>query len=335
LNRLIFYPAGCYGTFIQWLCNTTDISSPNDLPFHVDGNSHQYVLADQYKLLISEQCADQFVSTNNSTVVSAVWRLDHNGKLFNKDNIQDGYRLVSSYHLDKFYDKNVKILLIYPTETSKIWWYHNMYKKVWFSPEMFDKKIRHQHEKMSWLTCKDVTDRTRLQMNYYAQRAWYQQIISKFNCSDVNDLTLAQLRKIMAHALHEELFDSLSHWSQLHNDFPDIKFITLDDFRDNFKTTVLDIFNFFNIDTALKNKIDYIHGEWQSLQTTMHRDAAHKTIINCVVNAQAYDWSNLNFDLFDEAYLLSVLKFQHGIDLAADAIDKLPTNTQSLLELAN
>jgi hypothetical protein len=55
LNRLIYYPTGSYGTFVQWLCNTVNISGAQDLPFHTDGNSHQYVLTDQYRLLISEQ----------------------------------------------------------------------------------------------------------------------------------------------------------------------------------------------------------------------------------------------------------------------------------------
>jgi hypothetical protein len=41
------------------LCNgyatLTAISSTEDLPFHADGNSHKYVLTDQYKLLISKK----------------------------------------------------------------------------------------------------------------------------------------------------------------------------------------------------------------------------------------------------------------------------------------
>jgi hypothetical protein len=62
LNRLIYYPTGSYGTFVQWLCNTVNISGAEDLPFYTDGNSHKYVLSDEYRLLISEQDEQQFVS---------------------------------------------------------------------------------------------------------------------------------------------------------------------------------------------------------------------------------------------------------------------------------
>ena len=335
MNRLIYYPTGSYGTFLQWLCNTTDIAGVEDLPFHADGNSHKYVLSDQYKLLISNECEFEFVSSKNPNVVSCIWPIDHNGKLFNKDKIQDGYHQINVWQLNKFYSHDIKILVIYPTETSKIWWYHNNYKKVFYTPEMFDKKIKHRYSELPWLTCNDTMQRVRLQMDYYSQQDWYQSIINQFNCKTVYDLSLGQLRVLMAQALHEESFDCVSNWTKLSAEFPNIKFITLDDLRDNFGNTVLNMFEFFNVNTALKNKIDYIHSEWQPLQTTMHRDALHRTIINCIVNGQAHDWSDTTFDLFDEAYLLSVLKFQHGIDFAAHTIEKLPTNTQDLLRLAS
>ena len=333
MNRLIYYPTGSYGTFVQWLCNTANISSAKDLPFHEDGNSHQYVLSDQYRLLVSSDCSQEFVNTQHSNVASCIWPLDHNGKKYNEHGQEDFYFQFSQCHLNYFADHNVKILVLYPTETSKIWWWHNNCKKVFFTKEMFDKKIKHQYSELPWLTESDPIARAKLQLNYYQNTTWFKLLLRHFKCTDAEQFSLGQLRASMGWALHKETYDYVSHWQLLISKFPNIKFISLDQLRDQSKDTVLDILQYFNIQSNLP--LDFVLDQWQPLQTTMHRDSEHHDIINCIVNGQAYDWSDLNFDLFDEVYLLYVLKFKHGIDFAAHTIEKLPTTTQDLLQLAS
>ena len=318
---------------MQWLCNTANISSAKDLPFHEDGNSHQYVLSDQYRLLVSSNCSQEFVNTQHSTVASCIWPLDHNGKKYNEHGQEDFYFQFSQCHLNFFLDHNVKILVLYPTETSKIWWWHNNCKKVFFTKEMFDKKIKHQYSELQWLTESNPIARAKLQLNYYQNRTWFKLLLRHFKCTDAGQFSLGQLRTSMGWALHKETYDYVSHWQLLISKFPNIKFISLDQLRDQSTDTVLDIFQYFNIQSDLP--LNFILDQWRPLQTTMHRDVLHETIINCIVNGQAYDWSDTAFDLFDEAYLLYVLKFQHGIDLTAHTIEKLPTNTQDLLQLAS
>jgi hypothetical protein len=318
---------------VQWLCNTANISSAKDLPFHEDGNSHQYVLSDQYRLLVSSNCSQEFVNTQHSTVASCIWPLDHNGKKYNEHGQEDFYFQFSQCHLNFFLDHNVKILVLYPTETSKIWWWHNNCKKVFFTKEMFDKKIKHQYSELQWLTESNPIARAKLQLNYYQNRTWFKLLLRHFKCTDAGQFSLGQLRASMGWALHKETYDYVSHWQLLISKFPNIKFISLDQLRDQSTDTVLDIFQYFNIQSDLP--LNFILDQWRPLQTTMHRDVLHETIINCIVNGQAYDWSDTAFDLFDEAYLLYVLKFQHGIDLTAHTIEKLPTNTQDLLQLAS
>ena len=155
MNQLIYYPTGSYGTFVQWLCNTKNISSPEDLPFQTDGNSHKYVLSDQYRLLISKEDEQQFTTTPQSTVASCIWPLDHNGKVYNEHGQEDFYFQFSQCHLNYFTDHNVKILVLHPTETSKIWWWHNNCKKVFYTQDMFEKKIKHQYSELLWLTESD------------------------------------------------------------------------------------------------------------------------------------------------------------------------------------
>ena len=331
MNRLVYYPTGSYGTFIQWLCNTLAISGPEDLPFHTDGNSHRYVLTDQYKLLISEQDEQEFISTLDPNVVSCIWPWEHNGRVFNANNEPDFYFRLSKNHLKHFDQIGIKTLVIHPTETSKIWWYHNNCKKVFYTKEMYDKKIYNQYDQTPWLTCADVVQRARLHISYYRSRTWFKILLSKFRCIDTARLSLGQLRMLMAVARCEEMADYLSHWQQLPEYFPNIKFVPLDQLRNNTKDTIQDIFAYFGVKTNLP--LDYIIDQWTALQTTRCRDQEHSNIINCIVNGQQCDWSDLNFDLFDEVYLYHELKYQHNITLNAEHVDRLPTNTHDLLLL--
>ena len=331
MNRLVYYPTGSYGTFVQWLCNTPTISGPEDLPFHTDGNSHRYVLNDQYRLLISDQDEQEFVHTLNPNVVSCIWPADSNGRAFNIDNKPDFYFKVSQKHLKHFDWPGIKTLIIHPTDTSKIWWYHNNCKKVFYTKEMYDKKIYNQYSQTFWLTCADVVQRSRIQMGYYRYREWFKILLRKFKCTDIEQLRLGQLRWLMAVARREEMADYLSHWQQLPEYFPNIKFVSLDQLRNNTKDTIQDIFAYFGVKTNLP--LDYIIDQWTSLQTTRYRDQEHSNIVKCIVNGQYFDWSDLHFDLFDEVYLCHELMYQHNIVLNADHVDCLPTNTHDLLLL--
>ena len=331
MNRLIYYPTGSYGTFVQWLCNTVNISGPSELPFHADGNSHKYVLTDQYRLLISEKDEKEFVSAHNPNVVSCIWPVEHNGRMFNHSNQPDFYCKLSQRHLAVFDQPNVQTLVIHPTETSKIWWYHNNCKKVFYTKEMHDKKIRDQYSETPWLTCTDVVQRARIQMSYYQSRTWFIILLHKFKCINVEQLNVGQLRMLMAFARQEEMADYLSHWQLLPAQLPNIKFVSLDQLRDHTKQTVQDIFEYFAVESDLP--LDFVLDKWTELQITRNRDQEHNNIINCIVNGQDHDWSDLNFDLFDEVYLYHELKYQHNITLDADSIDCLPTNTHDLLLL--
>jgi len=331
LNRLIYYPTGSYGTFIQWLCNTPAISGPEDLPFYTDGNSHQYVLSDQYKLLVSDQDTQQFVSTQNYNVISCIPPIDHNSKLYNEHSQENFYYQTTLQHIQFFDQRNVKILVLYPTETSKIWWWHNNCKKVFYTKEMFDKKIKNAYADVPWLTTTDPVQRVCVQMNYYQDVCWYDTLLQQFQCADARELSLGQLRTVMTHSIHNETFDHLSHWAQLPASLPNVKFVSLDQLRDCTKETVLDIFEYFNVESDLP--LDFVINHWTALQTTRNRDQEHSNIINCIVNGQHCDWNNLNFDLFDEVYLYYALRFQHNIALNAEHADCLPTNTHDLLLL--
>jgi hypothetical protein len=230
--------------------------------------------------------------------------------------------------LTYFDQPNVKILVIHPTDNSKIWWWHNNCKKVFYTPGMFDKKIKNQYSDLPWLTTTDPVQRASVQMNYYQDQDWYKTLVQN---TDSHQLSLGQLRTIMAYSIANESFDYLSHWQQLPVHFPNIKFVSLDQLRDHTKDTIQGILEYFNVESNVP--LEFVLDHWTPLQTTRNRDAEHSKIVNCIVNDQDHDWSDLNFDLFDEVYLYYALKFQHNIALNADHVDCLPTNTHDLLLL--
>ena len=238
---------------------------------------------------------------------------------------------MSQQHLKIFADKDIKILILHPSNTSKIWWWHNNCKKVFYTQGMFDKKIKDRYSDLPWLTTTDPVQRAGVQMNYYQDRLWYKTLAQNFQFADASQLTRGQLRTVMAHSIANESFDYLDHWQQLPDHFPNIKFVSLDQLRDCTKQTVQDIFEYFEVESNLP--LDFVIDHWTALQTTRNRDAEHDRIINCIVNGQPCDWSDLNFDLFDEVYLYYALRFQHNIALFAEHMDCLPTNTHDLLLL--
>ena len=289
------------------------------------------MLSDQYKLLVAEQDTEEFVATKNHNVVSCIPPIDHNSKLYNEHCQENFYYQTTLQHIQFFNQYNIKILILYPTETSKIWWWHNNCKKVFFTPEMFDKKIKNAHADIPWLTTTDPVQRAGVQMNYYQDRSWYKTLLQQFQCADAHELSVGQLRTVLAQSIHNETFDSLSHWQLLPAQLPNVKFVSLDQLRDCTKQTVQDIFEYFAVESNLP--LDFVLDQWTLLQTTRNRDLEHSKIVNCIVNDQDHDWSDLNFDLFDEVYLYYALRFQHNIRLNAEHVDRLPTNTHDLLLL--
>lgn len=341
MNKLIYYPTGCYGTFIQWLCNTPAELQEQNLPFHTDGNSHGYVLSDQYKLLVTPKCDSDFVRAQHDTVVSCIWPLNHNGKMFNEKGLPNFYYPLTHSHLQYFQKHSVQVCVIYPTDSSKIWWWHNNCKKVFWSLEMYEKKLNgfapgsEDAEIMiasqAWLTAEDPIERIKIQMNYYQTRAWYQRLMKKFQCDHTQDLSLGQLRTVMAQSIRHEFFDYLSHWTLLPPQFPSIKFVSLDQLRDNITESIQNIFDHLALESLPPSH--NVLNQWCQLQTTMHRDQQHKEIVQAITQGQAKDWSDLNFDIFDEVYLLYELVYKHKMPLNVHHLDKLPTNTHDLLQL--
>jgi len=196
---------------------------------------------------------------------------------------------------------------------------------------MFDKKIKNAYADVPWLTTTDPVQRAGVQMNYYQDRDWYKTLLQNFQCTDAGQLTPGQLRTVLAYSIANESFDYLSHWQLLPAQLPNIKFVSLDQLRDHTKETIQDIFRYFSVESNLP--LDFVIDHWTALQTTRNRDTEHSRIINCIVNGQHCDWSDRNFDLFDEVYLYYALRFQHNIALNAEHADCLPTNTHDLLLL--
>ena len=342
MNRLIYYPTGCYGTFLQWLCNTPADQQETNLPFHTDGNSHGYVLSDQYKLLATPQCERNFVSADHPTVVSGLWPLDHNGKPFNKKGKPDFYIDLTRAALQYFQNYAVQVCVIYPTVTSKIWWWHNNCKKVVWSSGMYEKKMNsftpgsEEAEIMiasrAWLTTMDPIERAKIQMSYYESRAWCQRLMNKFQCNRTQNLSLGQLRTTMAQSIRYEFFDYVSHWAELPAQFPNIRFISLDQLRDTTTESIQHIFDHLVVKSSPSPSV---LSQWSKLQTTMHRDQEHHEIIKAITQGQDKDWSELNFDIFDEVYLLYELVYKNKLQLNVHHLDKLPTNTRDLLQYAH
>jgi hypothetical protein len=74
--------------------------------------------------------------------------------------------------------------------------------------------------------------------------------------------------------------------------------------------------------------------KWQEIQfDTLKFSWDFEHICNCIVNNYYYDMSNYKLDLMQEAIILHILLYKHGVNIKAYGLEKLPNNTQEIHRL--
>ena len=82
MKQLIYYPPGCYGTFVNWICDTNQHVGTDDLPFGEFGNSHKYY--NKNPGLLQPKQRELFLKSNrNFGVQRGCWPFNVGIKLLN------------------------------------------------------------------------------------------------------------------------------------------------------------------------------------------------------------------------------------------------------------
>lgn len=333
MKRLIYYPPGCYGTFINWICDTNNEVTADDLPFGDFGNSHRH-----YKknpgLMHPKQRELFLKSQRKFGVQRGCWPINIGVKLINIDQSPDFYYQKCYNDLANIAEICDKILIMHPTVDSRVWWYQNYCEKVIISQEIVDRNmsvVDVGFRNSPWMTIRDPVLRARYQLDLQQEYLGIKDLYAEYNKQTALDFELWQLRHVLAWELHSQGAEYYQCWQHIIQKFDKIKFVSLEQLRDNFKIVIYDILNYFEINSLIVNSLDYIEKEWSLRQEHRFKDHTINKIVNAILRQESMDWQDNNLNLFDEVYIEKILHYEHGIELQPN--NTWPNNTNEFLRM--
>ena len=331
MKRLIYYPPGTYGTFVNWLCNTPGPITADDLPFAEFGNSHRYYEDNKHAALFAQKDRDLLLkSSRDFGVLRCCWPRTTGVKLINTDQDPEFYYQTCRQDLQNIIPDCDKILVLCPSDQSQVWWYQNFCEKVMLSDSMVSKTLANNAKLYNpWLMIKDPVVRARHHLDLQKQQSGLVELFSSYNKDSALDFSTWQLRTAMVYDLHSQTDNAYQCWQQLKQEFDTIKFVSIDQLRDHFQSTAIEILDFFEIKKDIVNDLPFVEAEWSVSQEHRFKDQLVNNIVDAVVNNQDLDWTG-KINLFDEVYIQKLLN-DRGITLLDH--DTWPTTTQKFWEI--
>lgn len=333
MKRLIYYPPGTYGTFVNWLCNTTGPVAQKDLPFAEFGNSHKFYIDSPQKHLFGEKSQNLFLkSSRDFGVLRVCWPLTVGAKLINTEQKNDFYYTVCRQDLQRLTADCDKILVLHPTDKSKVWWYQNFSEKVTFTPDIVRQVLPTadlNDDSVLWLTTTDPLLRAKHYLDLQKQQPGLAELFGLYDKTTAFDFKPWQLRTALAYDLHSQTDNVYQCWQQLEQEFDSIKFVSLESLRDQFQHTAQDIFDFFDCGHSMIDSLTFVEHEWSQRQLHRFKDQIVNNIVHAIANNQELDWTGqINF--FDEVYIQKLLN-DRGITVLD--VDVWPTDTHKFWKL--
>ena len=326
-TNIIYYPAGCYGTFIEWSCYYFQGIISN-LPFTNEGSSHNYV----GNLFYPPELLFQFVNSDRQEeFVRCHPGLVDSNNIAEYLNTNNNYTVVSN---DLSYlQKNFKnILVVYPTKKSYLWLENNVFQKVINSNETFDswlKPLGYKKELFeNSIGVKSIEQRIKELISTELETVNAQQ----WGKNDIFELETWELRELLVYYWFSRIKDSLTCWDDLTPLFPNIKFISLDSLRDNTIETIINYLDHFEIRVSDRDRVRDLYKDWEAKQTHIYKDQDVDLAVNAILKKQTYSWKDKNFTLLDEAYIQKSL-LDNGIEIKCFNLNTFPTNTTDLFPL--
>lgn len=332
MKRLIYYPPGTYGTFVNWLCNTSGPVTEDTLPFADFGNSHKYYTENKHAALFTQKDRNILLkSSRDFGVLRCCWPLNLGVKLINHNQDPEFYYQTCQQDLQSIITDCNKILVLYADDQSKIWWYQNFCEKVVLTSSMINKTFINKLnvENNPWLMTMDPVIRARHHLDLQKDQLGLAELFSLYNKNTALDFDTWQLRTVMVEDLNSQTDNAHQCWQQLEHEFDTIKFVGIDRLRDNFQLTVIDILDFFEIEKTIVNDLPFIENQWLQRQEHQFKDQVVNNIVSAIMNNQDLEWTGqINF--FDEVYIQKLLN-DRGMTLLD--CDTWPTTTHEFWKI--
>jgi hypothetical protein len=329
-QNLIVYPAGCYGTFIEWLCNYIEANN-DDLPFINDGSSHKFrgVLLDPRELLHKHIASGE--KCRFSRLHPGVFGIPNSNNhvyIDSYDNIVQKDLTFLKQHFDK-------ILVLAPDDKSMLWMDNNALEKVFLPESLFLTRREswgYTRDFLGHIMTRDPVEKITRWLNCVIQDSaspFRLENIQAWGKSSIYDFDIWELRELLSLYWFTTHVGQLQAWQKSKLNNPEILHIELDELRSNFFQAVNRIFKHFDLtpDADRLSKLKDIHSQWLLIQHQIHKDQLCIDIADAIANNKLLDWSTAELTIIDEAFIQKRLA-DKGVQIKCFELNVFPTNSQ-------
>lgn len=319
-TNLIFYPSGCYGTFIEWIYYYF-IKEVTYLPFKSDGSSHEYLgnfLCPREKLI-------EFINSDEEVKLARCSPdiLNQNATNSNISNFE-----IIMDDLNYLKDKFNTILVIHPSEYTKLWVENNEIEKCIITQEQFDLLYKPYGWKESSMASIFETDSIK-KLKECIKHELTEDKTQFWNKNDLTNLSDWEFRELMSLYWIDRQRDQYTCWKYIKKEFNEchnIKFLSLDELKKDSLKFVSTCLEYFNVPNFNLNELKNIIEKWKNKQFHMHKDEEIDKIVNCLSDNKNYNWENKGITFLDEVYIQKKL-LDNNIGIKCFNLNVFPKNT--------
>jgi hypothetical protein len=336
-TNVILYSAGAYGNFVNWCCSYfSGLIDDISVPFTDTGSVHNKFPGQM--LLISPREFKNFMITGAHSPFIQL----HEASISSQDflDISSGNFLnVLIKNLEILTNNFNKIIYIFPTSDSISWYTNNAYTKIKPMEDLpkFGIKnpqeyaAREFNENLITIWLKNGMGRLRSELEFDQS---CQTSLDCYGVESVTELDTWQFREFCSHYYYDKIHNQLltpTNIDELRLRFKNVRFVKLDDFRDDFNECLLGILDHFDI-CGNTEQLSEIYKQWVECQYYINNDLVINNAVCFLINAIDRDWSNQNLTFFDEILIQRKL-LDNGISIKCFGLNKFPANTRELLPL--
>lgn len=327
-TKLIYYHGGCYGTFFEWLyCHFVNPDHTVKNPFTSTGSSHNF-LGNNWT--VSNNLM-HYINSENEVPIGRCNPAIFDAITQPTNTEVQSYEEITKKDLEFLRNHFTKILVIYPSDSAKFWIENNVIDKIILSEDEFYQGIVPlgvSQDKINNYVFKDSTVRFRNYLNKYVPS----EDLNQWGKKSTIDFEIWELRELLSYFYFNTFEDKYTIWNKMQDQFPEIKFISLDELKLNFEKTIKDYLNFFDIANPEDKQINEIYNSWLPRQVHINKDKLLNDILDSLLNTKPIDWSSEKISIIDEAFIQKSLR-DAGYEIKCFGLDKFPTNTNSFLKI--
>jgi len=317
----IYYHVGAYGTFIEWCLNYfSDNLSSSELPFNKLGNAHKF----KGDTVIASGKMFKDALIGNKKII----RL-HPGTISKKtlQLLQTPNQPINCYRtelalLEKHYNK---IIVLYFDHSNILWCANNIVKCFMDEQEVDFESLRQRDIK----NFKGIFSKTLVDFIKFSSSKPTKNLVTKWNTSSIKKMKLWELREFLSFYLYNQWLDIHTGFNILNKEFLNIQFVEIGQLRDNFKETLLKLFQ--NLDLKFSERdIDFVYQNWIQVQYFKNKDKEIKDIVDAIINNIDLFWNELS--IIDEAEIQRQLR-NNNIELKCFNLNVFPTSAKEFQSL--